>query len=129
METSPPALAEYLVTQVPSGLPLSDAAQLCMRLYCTVEGVPEHLAPETSRDGLAEAFSFLAVHGWVLAEDAKTVPTTRESWLAIVQSVTRPTELKYDMDKGEAIATRVGFNVKRVGSSGSNTSFERTRGR
>ena len=106
---SAPALAQYLMAQLPSGLPLSDAAQLCMRLYCTSDGVPKHLAASTSRDGLADTFVYLALSGWVAAEGTGSVPNSRDTWLEVVGSVTKPTVWAYDMRLGEAVASRAGF--------------------
>jgi hypothetical protein len=109
MAMSARVLAEYLMAQLPSGLPISDAAQLCMRLYCTSDGVPKHLAASTSRDGLADTFVYLALSGWVAAEGTGTVPTSRDSWLEVVESVTKPATWAYDVRLGEAIASRAGF--------------------
>jgi hypothetical protein len=109
MSVSAPVLAEYLMAQLPSGLPLSDAAQLCMRLYCTSDGVPKHLAASTSRDGLADTFVYLALSGWVAADGAGPVPTSRDTWLEVVGSVTKPAAWAYNLRLGEAIASRAGF--------------------
>ena len=106
---SAPALAQYLMAQLPSGLQLTEAAQLCMRLYCTCDGVPEQLAASTSRDGLADTFAYLALSGWVTAEDTGSVPSSRDTWLEVVGSVTKPSVWVYDMYLGEAVARRAGL--------------------
>ena len=57
-------LASYLRTQQPEGMSYMDAAQLCLRLYITVDGVPEQLLP-LSKETLSDAFAELARSGWV----------------------------------------------------------------
>ena len=49
---------------LPEGLNYTDAAQLCLWLYCTVEGVPPHLLP-LDKERLGEAFAELSGAGWV----------------------------------------------------------------
>ena len=61
-------LYRSIITAFPSGLPYNDAAQLCLRLYCSVDGVPEMLRPECTKDKLAEVFSRLAHEGMIVGE-------------------------------------------------------------
>ena len=58
------SLASYLLTRVPEGISYTDAVQLCLRLYCTVDGVPDALLP-LGKETLASAFSTLVSAGWV----------------------------------------------------------------
>jgi hypothetical protein len=63
-------LASYLMTRLPDGLSYDDAAQLCLRLYCTVDGVPQRLLP-LSKEVLGDTFGKLAGAGWVRDDDMR----------------------------------------------------------
>jgi len=58
-------LARYIRGAFPDGLTYKDAAQLCLSLYCSTDGLPEALKLHCSKDGLAEVFASLARHGFV----------------------------------------------------------------
>lgn len=58
-------LETYIAETFPEGLSYNDAAQLCLRLYCTVDDLPAALHEQCSKDGLAEAFAHLARRGFL----------------------------------------------------------------
>jgi hypothetical protein len=58
------SLASRLKAQLPEGMCYLDATQLCLRLYITVDGVPEQLLPLT-KETLSDAFAELAGSGWM----------------------------------------------------------------
>jgi len=58
-------LERHIERVFPEGLSYQDAAQLCLRLYSSVDGVPARLHSECSKDGLAETFARLAQRGLV----------------------------------------------------------------
>ena len=58
-------LEAYIEEAFPQGLPYNDAAQLCLRLYCSVDGLPNQLHAQCSKDGLADVFASFARRGLV----------------------------------------------------------------
>ena len=58
-------IEEYIERSFPAGLPYNMAAQLCLRLFCTVEGIPASLHEECTKQNLALVFSNLASKGFV----------------------------------------------------------------
>jgi hypothetical protein len=85
----------------------SDALQLCLRLYCTVDGVPKCLLP-LRRETLSEAFSQLSRSGWVRGGDGDEV-TTPGHWLAAIGAIFKNGTDVVDMERGQELAGRVGF--------------------
>ena len=58
-------LQEYISRAFPEGLSYNDTAQLCLRLYCTSDGVPSELPARCTKNNLPEVFSRLARNGFV----------------------------------------------------------------
>jgi hypothetical protein len=106
------SLASYLVARVPEGISYSDAVQLCLRLYCTVDGVPDALLP-LSKETLASAFSELASAGWVRGGGVQEATTPRH-WAEAVGAVFKTGPDAIDMERGQALAHQVGFIVGRA---------------
>jgi hypothetical protein len=86
-----------------------DAAQLCLRLYSTVEGVPEQFLP-LSREILGDVFAKLASAGWV-RDDGRHFPkvTDRADWVAVIAAIFKKGPDVVDMARGEVLARQVGF--------------------
>jgi hypothetical protein len=63
-------LQQYISNAFPGGLRYNEAAQLCLRLYCSVDGVPAQLHTQCNKDNLAEVFAHLAGSGFI-TDDAK----------------------------------------------------------
>ncbi len=99
-------LASYLTTRVPEGREHSAAAQLCLRLYCTVDGVPKELLPLT-KETLSEAFSQLGRSGWVRGGDDEL--KTPGHWLAIIRDIFKKGADEVDLERWEKLACQVGF--------------------
>src|SRR5437870_4403132 len=78
-------LASYLIQQLPGGKAYPDARQLCLRLYCTADGVPEVLRPQLSRLGLTDSFAELARAGWI--REAAAQVTESGHWVEVIASV------------------------------------------
>lgn len=121
-------LATYLVERVPAGMSYDDAVLLCLRLFVTIEGVPETLLP-LPRKRLCEAFSHLSAAGWVhLEKEDKELRGFRygahlydcisdEHWSKVIDSIFRDPGL-WSIKKAEGIARRVGFMSKmQIGKS------------
>jgi hypothetical protein len=109
-------LASYLMAQMPNGMSYSDATQLCLHLYCTVDGVPERLLPLT-KEILGDAFAKLAYVGWVrdYSADFQRIKN-RSHWVAVLAATFKNGPDVVDMPRGEALARQVGF-VKEKGPS------------
>jgi len=107
-------LASYLMVRVPGGMSYLDAAQLCLRLYSTVDGVPEQLLP-LSRESLGDTFAKLACAGWV-RDDGRHYRkiTDRSDWVAVIAAIFKKGSNVVDLARGEELARQVGF-VKEKG--------------
>lgn len=58
-------LSQTILKAFPEGFAYNEAAQLCLRLYCSVEGVPEQLHAECTKSNLALVFAQLASEGYI----------------------------------------------------------------
>jgi hypothetical protein len=113
-------LTAYLAKQLPEGMPYNDAAQLCRRLYCTVDGVPDEFLP-LSRQKLADIFAELAAIGWIRDLDSPLRSfygaefhevTDRGHWNEVMASISKKGSDIHDLERGAKLACRVGFNTK-----------------
>ena len=109
-------LVSYLKARVPEGMSYPDAAQLCLRLYCTVEGVPQELSP-LDKDRLGEAFAELARVGWVQQEGTWQASlygvvlhtmTDKGHWVEVMAATFKKPYVVY-FERGELLARQVGF--------------------
>jgi hypothetical protein len=89
-----------------------DAAQLCLRLYSTADGVPEVFRSQLSRLGLADTFAELARSGWIRESGAQT--TESGHWVEVIASIFKQGAGVVDMARGEVLARQVGFGQERV---------------
>jgi hypothetical protein len=58
-------LLNYIKEAFVDGLTYDEAAQLCLRLYCNVEGLPETLKEQCNKNNLAEVFAALSASGFI----------------------------------------------------------------
>jgi hypothetical protein len=104
----------YIRDGFPEGLLYNEAAQLCLRLYCQVDGIPEELHKECSKDGLAEAFASLAAGGFLRDQPLSAAlyganfhrVGEKGHWIEIIASLLKKGNTR-DMELGEAIASRL----------------------
>jgi hypothetical protein len=102
-------LASYLMARVPNGMIYSDAVQLCLRLYCTVDGVPGHLLP-LSKELLGDTFAKLGSAGWVrngVADSHEVIDSGH--WVQVMSDTLKKGAHIVDMGRGEVLARQVGF--------------------
>ncbi len=107
-------IATYIREGFPEGLPYNEAAQLCLRLYCNVEGIPEELHKECSRDGLAEAFARLAANGFLTDKPLSAVfyganfhrVEEKGHWIEVIASLFKKGDTR-DIELGAIIAHRL----------------------
>jgi len=94
-----------------------DAVQLCLRLYITIDGVPQELLP-LSKETLGDAFAELAGSGWIECEKLWHSSiyganfhqvTDRGHWIEAIASIFKKGPDVVDMERGEALAHQVGF--------------------
>jgi hypothetical protein len=111
-------LASYLQFKLPGGLGYWDATQLCLRLYCTANGVPDFLCPTLTLEGLAEAFSELARKGWVHDVESPLQAlygaqfhgvNDKGHWIEVITSIFKKGAGVIDHAKGEELACQAGF--------------------
>ena len=100
-------LATYLKQRLPKGRIYSDARQLCLRLYCTADGVPEVLRPQLTRVDLADTFGELAREGWV--REASAQATQNSHWVEVISSIFKQGADVVDIPRGEVLAREAGF--------------------
>ncbi len=91
-------------------MPYADAVQLCLRLYCTVDGVPSQLLP-LSKERLGEAFSVLGRVGWVRGGWRPEVIGEPDHWADVMLAIFRGCHP--DLERGEVLARQAGFVVER----------------
>ncbi len=102
-------LASYLMARVPNGMSYPDAAQLCLRLYCTVDGVPMQLLP-LSKEVLGDAFARLDHAGWVRDDGTGAHEVMdRGHWVEVIAAIFKNGPDVVDMARGEVLAHQVGF--------------------
>jgi hypothetical protein len=58
-------LLPYINDAFPDGLTYDETAQLCLRLYCTVEGLPDPLKEQCNKNNLGEVFAALSAAGFI----------------------------------------------------------------
>jgi hypothetical protein len=95
-----------------------DAAQLCMHLFITVDGVPKSLLPLT-KIKLADAFAELTSAGWVKRDELDIYAglfgasfhevTDRGHWVEIIASMFKIGPRVVDRHRGIQLAVEVGF--------------------
>jgi len=109
-------LASYLIARVPDGMSYADATQLCLRLYCTVDGVPVQLLP-LNKEVLGDAVARLASVGWVGDDKLYYSPdganfhqvTDRGHWIEVMAAIFKKGPDVVDMARWEALERQVGF--------------------
>jgi hypothetical protein len=104
-------LQQYIARAFPDGLSYNDMAQLCLRLYGTVEGMPSELHAQCSKDNLVEVFSRLAGSGFI-KDDIQTSSlyganfhseNEKGHWVEVIASIFRSGDT-VDMLVGESLA-------------------------
>jgi hypothetical protein len=101
-------LASFLRTRIPAGLHYAQAVQLFLHMFCRAGVVPSELAPLTSKEELANAYSELAAEGWIHASAPSTTeqpdrPATEpEHWRSIVKSFLLK-QIGYVPEQGERL--------------------------
>lgn len=115
-------LASYLRQRMPIGMSYPDAAQLCLRLYCIADGVPDDLQPPLTRLALADTFAELAGVGWIHDRDSVLIGlyganfhavTDKGHWIEVIASIYKKGDDVVDIVRGEELARQVGLVGKR----------------
>jgi hypothetical protein len=102
-------LVSEFMRRMPSGLSYSDAAQLCLRLYCTTTGVPQIFHSQLSRHGLAVIFAELARVGWIHERGEQLDITASSHWNGVMFSIFKKGPDVVDMARGEELIRQIGF--------------------
>lgn len=108
-------LEAYIAAAFPEGLSYNEAAQLCLRLYRTVGGVPADLHSQCSKDGLAEVFARLAGRG-LLTTDPQLMASyyganfhavhEKGHWIEVIASIFKKGD-SVNFEIGEAATLRL----------------------
>ncbi|KFZ38440.1 hypothetical protein HR45_03105 [Shewanella mangrovi] len=103
-------LKSYLEGSFPEGLSYNNAVQLCLRLYCSVEGLPESLHVQCTKDNLASVFAEMAREKFIIgqAKEASFYGAShydvseKEHWIEVIGSIFRD---------GETVDSELGRNL------------------
>jgi len=107
-------LETYISGAFPQGLSYNEAAQLCLRLYRRVDGIPEELQKECSKDGLADVFSRLEARGFLNTEPltagyyGANFHNVKEKghWIEVIASIFKKSDT-VDFELGESLVDRL----------------------
>lgn len=107
----PISLEDSIAEAFPSGITYDDAAQLCLRLFCTVDGIPSFLHQQCTKDNLATAFAYLAATGAVVGDPVTAAlyganfhnVTEKGHWVEIIASLFKKENAR-NPDRGEELA-------------------------
>ncbi|WP_020407618.1 hypothetical protein [Hahella ganghwensis] len=107
-------LKSYIKKAFPEGMTYNDAAQLCLQLYCSLDGVPEPLHPQCTRDTLSETFAQLAQEGNIKGPALESAyyganfhqVEDKGHWLEVIASIFKVGETR-DMDAGAKLIQRL----------------------
>ena len=100
-------LVSYLVQRLPEGLAYPDARQLCLQLFCNVDGMPSELQPVCSRAGLADAFADLGKRGWI--REAGSHAMESRHWAEVISSIFKQGPDVVDLSRGNSLARMAGL--------------------
>lgn len=102
------SLQHFLMSALPDGVDYGDAAQMCQRLYCTIDGLPTELGPECTKEGLASAFASMARAGWItgIPNAVGEQACDLQHWLGVIRLVLRR-EGPVECSRGDQILKRV----------------------
>ena len=103
-------LHEYISQAFPNGLPYNDAAQLCLRLYCTVDDIPQQFQEQCTKDNLAEVFAHLVGVGIITGQPLTAAiyganfhdPEDKGHWIEVIASVFKK-QGTVDSERGMAL--------------------------
>jgi hypothetical protein len=107
-------LEQYIFEGFPDGLSYNEAAQLCLRLYCTVDGIPKQLHPKCTKDNLAEVFASLARRGFLTTPPLLAAlyganfheVTEKGHWVEVIASIFKKGDTR-DIAFGEPLVERL----------------------
>ena len=96
----------------PLGLPYNSAAQLCLRLYCTVDGIPAEYHEACSKEGLAQTFTILSANGFVKEGESESALyganfnsiNDKGHWIEVMASILKQGNTR-DNELGEELAS------------------------
>jgi hypothetical protein len=105
---------EYLKSSFPDGLQYNMAAQLCLRLFCTVEEIPYSLHEECTKQNLAQVFTKLALKGFVKGSTLESSiyganhheVTEKGHWVEVIASIFKIGDT-VDKNIGAELASRL----------------------
>lgn len=104
----------YILEAFPNGLSYNEAAQLCLRLYCTTDALPEYLHTECSKEELAKVFSRLTASGFLTDEPLLSTLyganhhniDDKGHWIEVIASIFKKGNTR-DMELGELLVNRL----------------------
>jgi hypothetical protein len=79
--------------------------QICTCLYVTVDGMPQNLQNETSREHLSDVFALLGESGWIHSPALDVDVSSPALWSTVLSSVTAPVRWVVDVDGADGVMT------------------------
>lgn len=109
-------LDNYIRDAFPEGLSYNEVAQLCLRFYSTVDGLPESLKAQCNKDNLANVFASLAAAGFIKGSTASAAlyganfhnVFEKGHWVEVIASIFKKTGT-VDMELREQLFNRLTF--------------------
>lgn len=108
-------LESALIEAFPEGISYDDAVNLCLRIYCCVDGVPLSLHDECSKEGLSEVFANLYRKGSILGPTSSSVLyganyhscSDTGHWIEVIASIFKK-QMSYDSVKAQELVGKLG---------------------
>ena len=94
------------------GLSYNQTAQLCLRLYCSLDGVPECVHEQCTKENLAMIFSELAKSNFIVGDTSKSILyganhhliTDKGHWIEVIASIFKVDNIVNDSVGNELIS-------------------------
>jgi len=96
--------------QLPEGMSYPDAAQLCLRLYSTADGVPQVFRSHLTQIGLADTFAELANAGWIHEGGGQVRIMDKSHWVELISTIFTKGSDVVDLARGNELGRRIGLS-------------------
>lgn len=107
-------LIDAITEAFPEGIIYEDAVTLCLRLYCTLDGVQETYHNECNKEDLASVFSHLYSKGRIVGSTAGSVMyganyhscADKGHWIEVIASIFKK-QMSYDQERAQELLKRI----------------------
>ena len=107
-------LNQFISDAFPEGISYEDAAILCLRLFCSLDMIPEGLHSECNKDGLAEEFAQLYMDGKIFGPTNSSVSyganfhscSEKGHWIEVLASIFKKS-VTYDESRAKELIEKL----------------------